>query len=169
MTIDVYQLIYYCIMFKLLHLKAMHLNHFQRQKYKLNLCFNIQIQHLSIIFGHLVIWLLAKLKGLKMCAALDYFFLITFSSLVIPFTTMRIALPELKKIYHESLMEHSQKDPSTSVMSASFLRKENILGHYILKGNYHWSTFVLQLIFIHSSVVIAFPLSVHQYRWKIPG
>ena len=78
-----------------------------------------------------------------MCATLDYFFLIIFSSLVIPFTTMRTALTELKKIYHESLIEHSQKDPSTSLVSASFLRKENVLGHYILKGNYRWSTFVL--------------------------
>ena len=62
-----------------------------------------------------------------MYATLDYFFLITFSSLVIPFTTMRIAL---KRIYRDSLMEHSQKDPSTSVMSAFFLRKENVLGHF---------------------------------------
>lgn len=78
----------------------------------------------------MVIWSLGKLKGLKMYAALDYFFLITFSSLVIPFTTMRIALAEFKRIYRDSLMEHSQKDPSTSVMSAFFLRKENVLGHF---------------------------------------
>lgn len=84
----------------------------------------------------MVIWSFGKLKALKMYAALDYFFLITFSSLVITFTTMRIALTEFKRIYHDSLIEHLQKDPSTSVMSASFLRKENVLGHYILKGTY---------------------------------
>lgn len=49
---------------------------------------------------------------------------------------MRIVPKEFKRVSYDHLIKHSEEDPCTSAMSASFLRKENVLVHYIFKGTY---------------------------------
>lgn len=54
------------------------------------------------------------------------------SSLVTAFTRAKIALKEFKRISYDYLIKLSEKGPyNTSVMLASFLRKENVLVHSI--------------------------------------
>ena len=77
-------------------------------------------------FGHLEVYSFGKLKNLKMYVAPAVFlsscvsaFLFAFSSLVILFSMVRIALKEFKRTFCDHLIKHSEKDPSTSVMLAS--------------------------------------------------